>query len=1139
MNFSVTILFLRLIILFFFSCLLGLETDCIAQSSTQFVQESPALSGTVVSVQAIDNLIAEIAANSSLEDTQKADLKQRLDRAKQAHANAEALAAKSAELKKQSTNVAQRIAETKSKLEQAESKSPEALGELSSGQLTSQISDLEIQLTPAAKRAQELDVELTRRQTRLNEIPEDLASANKELESTLKQQSQVDAPNESASETKARKLWLAARENELRQTVNLLNQERTTYASTTELLPLQQQLADKTVSQLRASFDRLKKAQTERKREQAAETVKATQSLVNRVPDSLKDLAQSNVDLAESQRKLISDAALATSNVTEIETAKDSVTKELATSTQRVDAIGLTDALGTMFRKRRDDFQELAHKFQPDLSVREKIESYQTESFRWEDEIDENDQMLSELDSPDINWESEEINLKALSETDAKWVLLKKRGKLLNETLQAQNSLMQSVINSDTRRRELSTAIEKYQSFVNRRLFWTRSAPLVSVSEFEHFPSAVAWVVAPDNWGISLRAIGRSFRISPLRSLLVSIIALGLIVWRSRTRRFIIEQGKLADRADSTFRPTWLTLLASVLAASAWPVVFVAIAYLLTNGAVDQVAQAVGTALGVVAIFVASRELLREICRDEGLADAHLDWSKKLRRYLRFHLHWYTFFGAACIFLMVMLNAHPELNVRTFSTRMMTTILFFVIAAFHHVVFRSKSPLYADIVQANPDSTIYRRRKLMWAVLVLLPLSFSVLALAGYLDTVFRLGRLVQYTLLWLLVVLLMLALVYRWISIHRRDVSRRQAIEAQRKRLAAAVGVATDSEIPETDSRDELEIADLPALDHKTRQTAWVLAVFIAIVGLVVLWRDILPAIELFGELKAWDVGTGDAIETVTLLDLLISGLVIFGLFFAARNFVSLLELVILSRTSLDSGSRYAMSMILQYVLFIIGAVVVFKLLSIPFQQLSWLLAAASVGIGFGLQEIIANFVCGIILLLERPVRVGDVVTIGETTGSVSRIQMRATTVTNWDRKELVIPNKDLITGKVLNWSLSNIINRMTLEVGVQYGADPDKIRDLLKEVVAQHSGILKDPAPAINLESFGDSALNFVIRFYLPNLDNRISITHEVNTAIARALAKAEIEIPFPQRDVSLSIVSDQEAVVFPLGNGKSDKA
>ena len=176
------------------------------------------------------------------------------------------------------------------------------------------------------------------------------------------------------------------------------------------------------------------------------------------------------------------------------------------------------------------------------------------------------------------------------------------------------------------------------------------------------------------------------------------------------------------------------------------------------------------------------------------------------------------------------------------------------------------------------------------------------------------------------------------------------------------------------------------------------------------------------------------------------------------------------------------------------------------------------TVGLAFGLQEVFANFVCGLILLFERPIRVGDIITLGDTTGRVTNIRIRATTVTNWDRKELIVPNKDLITGRLLNWTLSDTTNRIVIPVGVAYKSDPEKTRDILASVLQEHSNVLDDPAPNVTFEGFGDSTLNFVIRAYLASMDNRLSTIHELHSTIHRRLGEMGIEIAFPQRDINV---------------------
>ena len=149
---------------------------------------------------------------------------------------------------------------------------------------------------------------------------------------------------------------------------------------------------------------------------------------------------------------------------------------------------------------------------------------------------------------------------------------------------------------------------------------------------------------------------------------------------------------------------------------------------------------------------------------------------------------------------------------------------------------------------------------------------------------------------------------------------------------------------------------------------------------------------------------------------------------------------------------------------------------------------------------------------------------TIGNIDGIVSRIRIRATTLTTWDRKEYLVPNKEFITGRVLNWTLSNSINRVIITAGIAYGSDTELARELLLNAAQEHPNVLEDPAPIATFEGFGDSALNFLLRCYLPNLDNRLVTITELHTAIDQAFRKAGITIASPQRDVHLDSTNPQ---------------
>ncbi len=192
------------------------------------------------------------------------------------------------------------------------------------------------------------------------------------------------------------------------------------------------------------------------------------------------------------------------------------------------------------------------------------------------------------------------------------------------------------------------------------------------------------------------------------------------------------------------------------------------------------------------------------------------------------------------------------------------------------------------------------------------------------------------------------------------------------------------------------------------------------------------------------------------------------------------------------------------------------------------------SVGIGFGLQEIVANFISGLILLFERPIRVGDVITIGDATGVVTRIRIRATTVRDWDRKELVVPNKEFITGRLLNWTLSDPVTRLVVNVGVAYGSDVEKAMKIMREVAEQNPQVLDDPEPFVTFEQFADSSLTLTLRAWVGSLSDRLPVRTELHQAINDKFNAAGIVIAFPQQDVHVYSHNDPYDVLSPGNNG-----
>lgn len=180
------------------------------------------------------------------------------------------------------------------------------------------------------------------------------------------------------------------------------------------------------------------------------------------------------------------------------------------------------------------------------------------------------------------------------------------------------------------------------------------------------------------------------------------------------------------------------------------------------------------------------------------------------------------------------------------------------------------------------------------------------------------------------------------------------------------------------------------------------------------------------------------------------------------------------------------------------------------------------SLGLGFGLQEIVANFVSGLILLFERPIRIGDTVTVGGIHGTVSKIRIRATTITDFDRKDLVVPNKEFVTTQLVNWTLSDSVLRVIIPVGVSYDSDVDLVVNTLLEVANGNDIVLRDPKPQAFFLEFGDSTLNFELRIHCAGIEYFIPIRHQMHMEIAKAFRSKNIEIAYPQMDLHMRSTS-----------------
>lgn len=655
---------------------------------------------------------------------------------------------------------------------------------------------------------------------------------------------------------------------------------------------------------------------------------------------------------------------------------------------------------------------------------------------------------------------------------------------------------------------------------------WLLWVPDTTPFDVRTLPHGIAWLTQSEGWAAVsevLVADLRRYSVGAGLFLLLWIATLALRPWLRRRLAAISERTRRIDDDNIvlTLRALCvLFVLAAAIPAIPWVVGWRLMAYEPSAGEAQAgFVESMGAglmSLGLLALFLG---FFRRLLAKGGVGEVHLRWRRDVLDVLLLHLRWTGPVLLLCVFVIDLAAAQqdsktPDLVLSSGLGRLALIVALLAMAAYLQRVLRPRGAVVGPALRARPNGWAARLRWLWYPAIVGTLLALAGWAAAGYHFTALQLSDNLLTTICVLLAIILVRALLRRWFLIEQR----RLAVERFRKQREEArqAAEAGDKQGEASPMPDDFEVG-ISTINEQGRTLVRTLSGMAGLLGLWFVWVDFLPALGFLENVELWTTGGADGERLpVTLEHGALSVIALIITWSAARNLPGVLEIVILKYLPFEASVRYAITTISRYVLTVLGIIVAFNLLGFVWSEVQWLVAAFSVGLGFGLQEIIANFVCGLILLFERPIRVGDWVRIGQIEGTVSRIRIRATTITDWDRMDLIIPNKELITGQVQNWSLSSSINRMIVNVGVAYGSDTEVARRLLLKVAHDHPDVLEDPAPIATLSSFGDSTLDFALRIYMGDFNNRLGVRHDIHTAIDKAFKEAGIEIAFPQLDL-----------------------
>ncbi|WP_279222747.1 mechanosensitive channel MscK [Stutzerimonas kunmingensis] len=684
------------------------------------------------------------------------------------------------------------------------------------------------------------------------------------------------------------------------------------------------------------------------------------------------------------------------------------------------------------------------------------------------------------------------------------------RSELLDRLNRELDALLNASITLQLNQKQLQDTASALSNTLDEQMFWIPSNKPLDLDWLQGSVRRLKAQLAAMPWLSAVQELGAGLKERPLFFLPLLLLIAALLWWRKKIDAKLSSLSEEIGhfRNDSQLH-TPLALLLNLLLALPGAMFLALCGYLLQMDARGQ-NYVLGAALYEMAqawlVFYSAYRMLSP----GRVAELHFGWSRPQVAFLRDEIRRLGLIVMALVAVVSVAEHQPA--------RLADDVLGILVVL---TCFALMSWRLNRLLLKGPSSQNAPPLRLMIGLLFsVLPIALIVAVGFGYYYTALKLTDRLIDTLYLLMIWIVVEAALVRGLTVAARRLAYKRALA---KRQAQG---DDGSDTVETQGEPGLDIEQVNQQSLRlTRLTMF--GVFL--VALYWVWSDLISVVSYLDNITLYEytTGSGDALTTAAIsLNNLLGALLIIAITVAlARNLPGLLEVMVLSKLRLAQGSAYATTTLLSYALAGFGIVTTLSTLGVSWDKLQWLVAALSVGLGFGLQEIFANFISGLIILFERPVRIGDVVTIGNLSGTVSRIRIRATTITDFDRKDIIVPNKTFITGQLINWSLSDTVTRVTVKVGVGYGSDLEQVKALLYKAAQANPRVLKDPEPQVFFLNFGESTLDHELRIHVRDLGDRNPATDEINRFIDREFTKAGINIAFRQVDVFLKNFAGQQ--------------
>ncbi len=969
-----------------------------------------------------------------------------------------------------------------------------------------------------------IDSELTIQQSRPAQIREEIVTAKQDIESTQNKLQQPANKELSKLEIEANSILLKSIINARSAELKMLEIEAMSNPSRVDLLKVQYKLLDLQKTELTPIVNAID-IQLSNRREKDAQIIKlsldeAEKELAGKHP-LLQSLMRENIKYTRDLQSVNEKIEAYTNQKSQVENESIQINNEYKVADKKISLAAISPELGKMLRVERRNLETQAKSKLEIENIQNETALASLEDYKIEDKL----KKISDIDSYTKQIIQAQFNDKVflsgeLIDLDNELrVLLTNQKELLNKLAIDYSLYIRLLGDYDFSQQQMMDITIKYANYLDENLLWVKSSDPLNLDTPINIIHSIAWLLSPINWINFIKDLGHLF-IERTLLFLMGICAIFVLRLSKNWSLIQLEELNLKNKKKQTasVTNTLQNLAYRLLQIIPLPLIMGYFGWLLNNDLhLNDFTRALGLGFKSAVIPYVLTNYFYVLFAENGVVFKHFNWQKHNCKLLRKELKWLRYVAVISSFTISSTGASNNPLYSDNLGRLAFIVSMIAIGVFWGRIFNPKSGLIQKHIETADFSLINRLKYTWYSAIYLIPMIIIGFSIAGYYLSALELQGQLIATMRLIFAATMVHQLVERWLTLVNEQFALKNAEEERKCCLTDKQNTAANED-PIVYNIES--IIDIPKINA---QTIRLLNVFIGLgllIGFWLIWRNLLPAFSFLDNIVLWQhlvvQDEQKVYAAVTLTHLLIAGIYLFIAIVSVRNLSGVMELLIFRRLNIESGTRYAFKQLANYSIITISFISITNELGGSWSEVQWLVAALSVGLGFGLQEIFANLVSGIIILFERPIRVNDTVTIGSITGKVSRIQMRATTLMDWDQKEHIVPNKNFITNQLVNWTLSDTITRLEILINIAYGSDLELAHKIMSDCVVSTPEIIKDPAPSVIITSFGDNAVVFSIRIFVDEMSNRIPATHNLFIHIEKALREHNIQMPYPQRDI-----------------------